>query len=427
MVKEIKTTKKNTLQKPKKVIQKQKQKQSQGQNVIVNVHAPVKATRKRITKPTPPAIQVPPKSPFQPLLYMPPPASFNPKPDNNASILSDILKQMNKLKPEANQLERAKPKVEEEKAQPSPVLPQVFDIPAERISIVGEVKADPIESKNTFIRPQVYEAPQQSFKFQAPLVAEPKQPSLVQTINIGQEKKITTHPDQPWSELELGGTFDFNKQQLKEVKEAKREFTYEDPAMTTLVEEARPTSEEIDMGMVPAMAQEIVQEDRVESNEPPIIELLKEPEKETFIPEPVATKANTEQIQLKALTMGEDAPYTKSFLYSAPQPALNTIPFTRDEINAMRESRVKALDKPLLLTEEGESIINPVTNRPLSAETVVTYEPDVEALRLAGLSNMELAKILEDKGITVKYNIKNGKDYPALSKTLLKEAIQKLS
>ena len=88
MVKAIKTTKKNTLQKPKKVMQKQQQ--AQGQNVIVNVHAPVKATRKRTTKPKPPAIQGPPKSPFQAPLYMPPPASFNPKPDNNASILSDI-------------------------------------------------------------------------------------------------------------------------------------------------------------------------------------------------------------------------------------------------------------------------------------------------------------------------------------------------
>ena len=40
---------------------------------------------------------------------------------------------------------------------------------------------------------------------------------------------------------------------------------------------------------------------------------------------------------------------------------------------------------------------------------------------------MALAKILEDNGVIVKYNSKNGKDYPALNKTLLKEAIQKLS
>ena len=169
--------------------------------------------------------------------------------------------------------------------------------------------------------------------------------------------------------------------------------------MTTLVEEARPTSEEIDMGMVPAMAQEIVQEDRVESNEPPIIELLKEPEKETFIPEKIANKANTEQIQLKALTMGEEKPFLKSFLHSTPQPALKTIPFTKDEINLMRESRVKALDKPLTLKQEAEPIISPETKQPLSIEKEV--EPDVvdpEIKKLKKFTVYDLRSLLTSLG-----------------------------
>jgi hypothetical protein len=140
--------------------------------------------------------------------------------------------------------------------------------------------------------------------------------------------------------------------------------------------------------------------------------------------------------------MGEEKSYLKSFLHSTPLPPLKTISFSKDELDLMRGSRVKALEKPpplvkfgpepplgilLSLKQEAEPIINPDTNQPLSPEKEVRYEPDEEAKQLAGLSNMELAKILENNGIIVKYNTKNGKDYPALNKTLLKEAIQKLS
>ena len=420
MVKATKITKPKI---KKNTLQKQKQKQTQGQNVIVNVNAPVKPTRKRITKPKPPNIQIPPKSSlFQAPTYMTPVASLNPKPDNNASILSDILKHINKPNPEPNQLEKAKVKLEED-VVPLPSMPPSFGIPAEKVSLVAEVKNDPMGNKNTFIRPQVYEAKQEALKFKAPPIAEPKPPSLVQTINIGQEKKYEAPTKQPNAELETGGTFGalgVNDAQKKAHLEAGKQIT--EPLMQELTEEARPTQEEIDMGIVPPIAGEMVQDEQ------PIIELLKEPEKQlALIPEKIATKASTEQIQLKALTMGEEKPFTKSFLYSTPLPPLKTIKFTKDEINLMRGSRVKALEKPLLLKQDAEPVLSIETNLPLSPEKEVRYEPDEEAKKLAGLSNMELAKILEDNGITVKYNTKNGKYFPALNKTLLKEAIQKLS
>ena len=146
MVKATKITKPKI---KKNTLQKQKQKQTQGQNVIVNVNAPVKPTRKRITKPKPPNIQIPPKSSlFQAPTYMTPVASLNPKPDNNASILSDILKHINKPNPEPNQLEKPKVKLEED-VVPLPSMPPSFGIPAEKVSIVAEVKADPMKNKNT--------------------------------------------------------------------------------------------------------------------------------------------------------------------------------------------------------------------------------------------------------------------------------------
>ena len=58
--------------------------------------------------------------------------------------------------------------------------------------------------------------------------------------------------------------------------------------MPVLTEEPRPTSEEIDIGIVPHIAQEIVQEDRVETNEP--------------------------AIQLQPLTMGAEKPFMKKLI-----------------------------------------------------------------------------------------------------------------
>jgi hypothetical protein len=260
---------------------------------------------------------------------------------------------------------------------------------------------------------------------------EPKQPTLAQKINIGQEKKFEAQPEQPWAELEKGGHFGLlgiNTEQLKAHKEAGKEFTWESVSSPVLVEEARPTSEEIDIGMVPQMAQEIVQEDRVENNEPPIVHILtEEPKEEKLIPEKIATKANTEQIQLKALTMGEEKPFTKSFLHSTPLPPINTIPFSKDELNLMRQSRVNALDKPLLLTKEAEPIISKETNQPLSPEKEVTPDVDVEAKALSKMKNIELAKILEKLGATIVYTKdKKGNPFPKENKTYLIEQIHKL-
>ena len=330
-----------TLEKTKKTTTKikksQLQKQKQTQNVVVNVNAPVKkATRKRPIK-KPPQLKPVQKTPFQSPIYMPPIASFNPpKQPDNTSILSDLLKIINKPipKPEPNELEKPKPEEREPAPRSAPTLPAVFQIPQQRVSLADEVKSDPLNTRQTFIITPVFEAPKEPLKFKAPLTAEPKPPTLVQTINIGQEKKFEPERKQKWAEVETGGHF--------VLPEAKATPTL----VPTLIEEARPTSEEIDLGIVPQMAGEIVQEDRVENDEPPILQIMvEEPKQESLIPEKIATKSNTQQIQMKALTMGEEKPFLKSFLHSTPMPSLNTIPFTKDELDSMRESRVKALEK----------------------------------------------------------------------------------
>ena len=370
-----------TLEKTKKIrkINKsQLQKQKQTQNVIVNVNAP-KATRKRPIK-KPSQLKPAPKTPFQSPIYLPPVVTYNQPPPDTSSILSNILKIINKPKPESNELEKAKP-TEKEPVVPAPTLPSVLGVPQQKISLADEVRSDPLKTKQTFINTPPFEAKQESFKFEKPLKSESKLiyeaplksesswPSLAQKLKVGQEKKFEAEPKQPWAEQETGGHFGFlgiNTEQLKAHKEAGKEFTWQSVSTPVLVEEARPTSEEIDLGIVPQMAQEIVQEDRVESNEPPIAHILiEEPKPETLIPEKIATKANTEQLQLKALTMGEENPFTKSFLHSTPLPPLKTIKFTKEQIDSMRESRINALDKkPLLLKQEAEPIISPETNQP---------------------------------------------------------------
>jgi hypothetical protein len=381
----------------------QLQKQKQIQNVVVNVNAP-KATRKRPIKRPP---QSAPKTHFQSPIYMPPVVSYNQPVLDTSSIISNILKIINKPKPESNELEKAKP-VEREPTPPSPTLPSIFGVPQERISLAAEVKSDPMNTRQTFINTPPFEAKQESFKFSAPLQAErsnlnlklpskisflnePKGPSLAQKINVGQEKKFTTHPNQPWSELETGGHFGLGAKATE-------------PTVPHLVEEARPTGAEIDLGIVPPEAGEIVQEDRVENDEPPIAHILvEEPKPETLVPEKIATKANTEQMQLKALTMGEEKPFLKSFLHSTPLPPLKTIPFSKDELKLMRQSRVNALDqKPLLLTKEAEPILSKGTNQQLSPEKEVEKEEDPELTKLSKLTNTKLGVIITELGGTPK-------------------------
>ncbi len=126
--------------KKKKITKGQLQKQKQVQNVIVNLQAPVKKTRKRTTRPKP--VQIPSKSFFEAPIYMPTVASLNqPKQDNN-SILSDILKHVKPTKPEPNELEKAKPQEREAPNPPEPTLPPSINQP-------------------------VYEAQQEQFSFNA--------------------------------------------------------------------------------------------------------------------------------------------------------------------------------------------------------------------------------------------------------------------
>jgi len=433
-----------TLEKTKKIkINKsQLQKQKQTQNVIVNVNAP-KATRKRPIR-KPPQLKPAPKTHFQSPIYMPPVVTYNQPPQDTSSILSNILKIINKPKPESNELEKAKP-TEKEPAVPAPTIPSIFDVPQHRVLLADEVKSDPFNTKQTFINTPIFEAKQEQFQFKAPLLAEPKEPTIAQKIQIGQEKKFDAPTKQPWAEVETGGHFGFlgiNTEQLKAHEEAGKEFTWASVSTPILVEEARPTSEEIDLGIVPQMAQEIVQEDRVESNEPPIAHILTEEKKEetltalrahtpSAIPEKIATKANTEQIQLKALTMGEEKPFVKSLFYSRPKrqeiPPLITVPYSKDQFNLTRAARVKAFEKPLLLTQEAEPIISKETNQSLSPEKEATRDEDKEAKALSKLSNMELAKIIEGLGAKVFYTKdKKGNPFPKENKTILRERIHKL-
>ena len=152
--------------KSRKINKSQLQKQKQTQNVIVNVNAP-KATRKRPIK-KPPQLKPAPKTHFQSPIYMPPVVTYNQPPPDTSSILSNILKIINKPKPEPNELEKAKP-TEKEPVVPAPTLPSVFGVPQQKISLADEVRSDPLKTKQTFINTPVYEAKQESFKFEKPL------------------------------------------------------------------------------------------------------------------------------------------------------------------------------------------------------------------------------------------------------------------
>ena len=226
-----------------------------------------------------------------------------PTQDNN-SILSDILKIIKPTKVEDNELEKTKLLEREAPKPPAPVLASILNVPQRRTSLMDEIRSDPFNTKQTFINTPPFEAPQEQFSFNAPLPPEPKQQTLAQQIRLGREKKFTTPPKQPYAELETGGRFGLlgvNDAQIKAHKEAKKEFTHEAMSMPVLTEEPRPTSEEIDIGIVPHIAQEIVQEDRVETNEP--------------------------AIQLQPLTMGAEKPFVKKLIppLQAPEEEVELI------------------------------------------------------------------------------------------------------
>ena len=303
------------LEKTKRVTKLKKsqlQNQKQVQNVVVNLPA-IKAPRKRKPKALKtPTKQAPNSAQFQSPIYMPPVVSYNPKQDNNF-LLSEIMKHIKGSTTQPlnnNQIE--KPKVSDEQialdkitqTQP-PSLPQAFNTlapPNRSLSLVGEMKSATSNDQGTFIKPSQFEAKQEPFEFTAPQLAEPKSTrSLVQSLTVGQEKKFGPQPDQQWSELETGGHFGLlgiNSQQLREHKEAKRAFTFAALSLPTLTEEPRPTSEEIDLGMVSQEAGLIVQEDRVESNEPAInLEPLSMGAGQSFTREFIPEFAETSEIR----------------------------------------------------------------------------------------------------------------------------------
>jgi hypothetical protein len=219
---------------------------------------------------------------------------------------------------------------------------------------------------------------------------------------------------------------------LKAHKEAKKEATYEALSLPVLVEELRPTSEEIDLGIVPFISQEIVQEDRVESNEPEIAHILtEEPKEETLISEPMKTKSGTQQMQLKALTMGKEKEFNKSFLYRSPKQSIpiTTVPYTKEQFDELRGARLKKFEKPLPIKAEAEPLISERTNIPLSPEIEASADTDPETKKLSRLANKKLMLILRSLGGTATYKRTDsfGKIIPTYkNKTILREEIEDL-
>ena len=107
----------------------------------------------------------------------------------------------------------------------SPALPSVFNIPQHETSLFDEVRSDPFNTKQTFINQPPFEAQQGPFVFNSPLRPAPLSQSLLDQIQVGQKKKFTTHPRQPWAEVETGGHFGLlgvNDAQIKAHKEANK-------------------------------------------------------------------------------------------------------------------------------------------------------------------------------------------------------------
>ena len=117
-------------------------------------------------------------------------------------------------------------------------------------------------------------------------------------------------------------------------------------------------------------------------------------------------------MQLKELTMGEDKSFNKTlippplsqFFVSKPQPSYKPTSLSqieRSQLDAVKEARIKALDKPkpLSLKQDAEPIINPETNQPLSPEKeVVIREEDPEITKLSKLTNAKLNAIITGLG-----------------------------
>lgn len=412
------------LEKAKKVIKIKKsqlQNQKQVQNVKVILNAP-KTTRKRAPNKLKPQ-QGPKKPPqpqvFQAPIYMPPVSSFNPKTPETNILLSEIMKQLKTN----NQIEKPNEELTKN-LQVKPTIPQSFnkpEQPTKLTSLSEEVKSDPFNTRQSLINPLQFEAKQTPFEF-TPATMTPA--SLIQEVkrrkqpNITKDMKYQEPPEQMWAELEKGGHFGLlgiNTQQLKAHKEANKEATYEALSLPVLVEEIRPTGEEIDLGIVPFISQEIVQEDRVESNEPEIVQILKEqPKEKTLISEPMKTKSGAQQIQLKELTMGDSKEYNKSFLYSNPKQAMpiTTIPYTKEQFDELRGARIKKFEKPLAI--KAEPLISEQTNLPSSpertrAEDIEDDEIDIGRMgKLKKLNVFEMRALASNLEIPIRYT-KNSK------------------
>ena len=130
-------------------------------------------------------------------------------------------------------------------------------------------------------------------------------------------------------------------------------------------------------------------------------------------------------MQLKELTMGEDKSFNKTlippplsqFFVSKPQPSsykptlLSQI--ERSQLDAVKEARIKALDKPKLgkpleLKNEAEPIISPETNRPLSAEQEVIPDVDPEIQKLKKFVMFDLKSLLTSLGGNVTHGPEPG-------------------
>lgn len=348
------------LEKAKKVIKIKKsqlQNQKQVQNVKVILNAP-KTTIKRA--PYKLKSQQGPKKPpqpqvFQAPIYMPPVSSFNPKTPETNILLSEIMKQLKTN----NQIEKPNEELTKN-IQVKPTIPQSFNIlelPTKLTSLPEEVKSDPLNTRQTFIKPSQFEATQTPFKFN-PIEITPA--SLIQEvktrkpkpINITKEMKFQAPPEQMWAELEKGGHFGLlgiNTQQLKAHKEAKKEATYEALSLPVLVEEIRPTGEEIDLGIVPFISQEIVKEDRVESNEPGIAKILTpEKKEESLISKAMKNISGGDTMQLKETKIGEDTQFNKELIQpetrkKQPEPEL------QEEISDPDTKKLESLNNKQLL------------------------------------------------------------------------------
>lgn len=442
MVKALKVdkvkVKKNLLQKPKP---KQKQKQKQTQSVVVNINKP--ATRKRTPAQPKPAQPKPAqptsleqKSFFQPPIYLPP----------VAQISKLVPLQTTEIKTE-NQLEKKKP-VEEPEAKKSPtkvllsgtesLVGGVGSLLGGTGSLVGGAGSllsgtGSVLSGIYNTKPEVKPAVK---PLQAPLIAESKT-SFLQQVKYEPPKK------QAWAELEVGETKEETMRQEFKNPAFTKPFVFDEPIIAAEqkvkddifldVEDEPEEPPELPPPRPPApeVPQILVDEpvDTLTAEDIDKAKALTQKYKtqENLLAEIQATKANTDIMQLKALTMGEDKPFTQSFLYKTPSPEFN--PFntgiSKEDVNIMREARIKALDKPLAIKAEEEK----PTYKPLiSPEIQVSPEIDPQLQQLKKLKNSALRNLLIDMGgkITYEKTTPIGKGTQYKNKTMLVEELQEL-